>query len=67
MARTVMKLPAEVYIQEINPKSFEIMPCDCAKREISLTNYFNCGYFAVEKGGKTIPIGNLANNGDIFA
>ena len=67
MARTVMKLPTEVYIQEINPKDFEIMPCDCAKREISLANYFNCGYFAVEKGGKTIPVGNLASNGDIFA
>lgn len=65
--RTVMKLPAEVYIQEIEPKDFEIMPCDCAKREISLANYFNCGYFAVEKGGKTIPVGNLASNGDIFA
>ena len=67
MARTVMKLPTEVYIQEIEPKNFEIMPCDCGKKEISLANYFNCGYFAAEKGGKTIPVGNLANDGEIYA
>ena len=64
---TVMKLPGEVYIQEISPIDFEIMPCDCSKRDISLPNYFNCGYFAGEKGGKTIPVGNLANNGEILA
>lgn len=64
---TVMKLPSEVYIQEIPPIDFEIMPCDCAKRDITIPNYFNCGYFAVEKGGKTIPVGNLANNGEILA
>lgn len=67
VARTVMKLPDEVYIQEINPGDFEIMPCDCSKRDISIPNYFNCGYFAAEKGGKTIPVGNLANNGEIIA
>ena len=64
---TVMKLPSEVYIQEIPPIDFEIMPCDCSKRDISLPNYFNCGYFAGEKGGKTIPVGNLANNGEVLA
>ena len=62
-----MKLPTDVYIQEIDPIDFEIMPCDCKKRDISLSSYFNCGYFAVEKGGKTIPVGNLASNGEIFA
>ena len=67
VARTVMKLPDEVYIQEINPGDFEIMPCDCSKRDISIPNYFNCGYFAAEKGRKTIPVGNLANNGEIIA
>lgn len=64
---TVMKLPGEVYIQEIPPIDFEIMPCDCGKRDISLPNYFNCGYFAGEKGGKTIAVGNLANNGEVLA
>ena len=64
---TVMKLPGEVYIQEIPPIDFEIMPCDCGKRDITIPNYFNCGYFAGEKGGKTIPVGNLANNGEILA
>lgn len=67
VARTVMKLPGEVYVQEINPMDFELMQCDCAKREVSLPNYFNAGFFAVEKGGKTIPVGNLANNGEIWA
>ena len=67
VARTVMQLPDEVYIQEINPGDFEIMPCDCSKRDISIPNYFNCGYFAAEKGGKTVPVGNLANNGEIIA
>ena len=67
VARTVMKLPDEVYIQEINPGDFEIMPCDCSKRDISIPNYFNCGYFAAEKGGKTVAVGNLANNGEIIA
>ena len=67
VARTVMKLPDEVYIQEIPALDFEIMPCDCAKRDISIPNYFNCGYFATEAGGKTIPVGNLANNGEIIA
>lgn len=67
MAKTVMTLSGEIYVQEIEPKAFEIMPCDCSKTEISLENYFNCGYFAVESGGKTIPVGNLANNGEIYA
>lgn len=66
VARTVMQLPDEVYIQEIPALDFEIMPCDCAKRDISIPNYFNCGYFAAESGGKTIPVGNLANNGEIY-
>lgn len=67
MALTVMKLPSTVYVQEIAPLDFEIIACDCKKRDIKLANYFNCGYFAVEKGGKTIPVGNLANNGEIIA
>jgi hypothetical protein len=62
-----MKLPAEVFVQEIMPIDFEIMPCDCRKRDVTLPNYFNCGFFAVEKGGKTIPVGNLANNGIVYA
>lgn len=67
VAKTVMTLTGEIYVQEIEPQAFEIMQCDCAKKEVSLDNYFNCGYFAVEKGNKTIPVGNLANNGEIYA
>lgn len=67
MALTVMKLPTEVYVQEINPCDFEILQCDKTKRNINRNSYFNCGYFTSEKGGKTIPVGNLANNGKIIA
>lgn len=67
VSKTVMTLQGEIYVQEMSAKDFEIMPCDCEKKEISLNNYFNCGYFAVEKGGKTVPVGNLANGGEIYA
>lgn len=67
MALTVMKLPTEVYVQEINPCDFEILQCDKTKRNINRNSYFNCGYFTTEKGGNTIPVGNLANDGKIIA
>ncbi len=67
VAQTVMELNGKIYVQEINPAGFEIMICDCDKKDVSIPSYFNCGYFAVEKGGKTIPVGNLANNGEIIA
>lgn len=67
MALTVMKLPDEVYIQEIAPNDFSIKIVDTNKKNISEPNYFNLGYFAVEKGGITIPVGNLIINGEVIA
>lgn len=67
MAQTAMKLPTEVYVQEISPDAFDIKICDCNKRLAGATRYFNCGYFAEEKGGKTVPVGNLASGGVIYA
>ena len=63
---TVMKLPTEVYIQEITPSKFRIEIADKNKKNIAKESYFNGGYFAVEKGGKTIPVGNLAIDGKII-
>lgn len=67
MAVTVMKLPSEVYVQEINPKDFQIITVDKAKNNINLPDYFNCGFFTYEGNGKSIPVGNLANDGKIIA
>lgn len=64
--QTVMKLPNEVYVQEISPKDFKIVLCDKTKKDIALNRYFNCGFFTAEKGGKTIPVGNLASDGKII-
>lgn len=64
---TVMKLPSKVYVQEIFPKDFRIETVDKHKKNIAKESYFNGGYFAVEKGGKTIPVGNIAINGKIIA
>lgn len=66
VAQTVIKLD-NIYMQRMLPAEFEIMQADCAKREIGLPNYFNLGFFAVEAGGKTIPVGNLAVEGEIVA
>ncbi|MBE7048671.1 MAG: N-acetylmuramoyl-L-alanine amidase [Ruminococcaceae bacterium] len=65
--QTVMKLPEEVYVQEIEPKDFKVVVCDREKKDIPLGSYFNCGYFATEKGGRTVPVGNLASDGKIVA
>lgn len=67
LAQTVMQLPEQVYVQEINPAELEIVTCDCKKRSVGQGRYFNCGYFAVESGGKTVPVGNLASGGKIIA
>ena len=67
VAQTVIQLPDNIYIQEITPSSFEIIPCDSSKKDIAAASYFNCGYFSAEKGGKTIPVGNLASNGQIYS
>lgn len=61
MAQTVQLL-TNIWIQEIDPLSFGLYECDCAKRRVGVANYFNAGFFAVETGGKTIPVGNLAND-----
>jgi N-acetylmuramoyl-L-alanine amidase len=62
VAQTVMKLD-NIWVQEIAPADFEIMRCDCAKRDISVSNYFNLGFFAGLKGGGTVPVGNLVIDG----
>lgn len=67
MARTVMKLPTEVFVQEIDPSSFNIEVCDKRKKSISRSNYFNLGYFTLEKTGNTIPVENLATGGKIIS
>ena len=66
MAQTAQKLD-NIWIQEIDPLTFGIYECDCAKRSVGVANYFNAGFFAAKAGGKTVPVGNLANDGDILA
>ena len=63
---TVQKLD-NIYIQEIYPPDFGIFVCDCSKRDVGVDNYFNLGFFAVGSDGKTIPIGNLADCGNIIS
>lgn len=65
MPLTVQKLN-EVYIQTIYPPIFGIYVCDCPKRNVGVDNYFNLGFFANEENGNTIPIGNLADWGNIL-
>lgn len=62
---TVQKLD-NIYIQEIYPPDFGIFVCDCSKRDVAVDNYFNLGFFAVGADGETIPIGNLADSGQII-
>lgn len=64
---TAMQMPDGTWVQEIEPSAFEIVVRDCTKRGVCLPNCFNCGYFAVEKGGRTIPVGNLAAGGEVLA
>lgn len=67
VGQTVMELKGNIYVQEIEPKDFEIKVVDCKKKDISSDSYFNCGFFTAEKSGKTIPVGNLANNGVVYS
>ena len=67
VARTVMELPKEIYVQEIWPSDFKIEVCDKTKKNINMSNYFNCGYFTYEGKGNSIPVGNLANDGKIIS
>jgi hypothetical protein len=66
VAQTVMRLD-NIWVQEIAPADFEIMQCDCGKRDISLPNYFNLGFFAKLKDGSTIPVGNLVTGGKVIS
>lgn len=67
VARTVMQLPNEVYVQEISPSDFKIEIYDKTKKNIPKSNYFNCGYFTYEGKGNSIPIGNLANDSKVIS
>lgn len=67
MAVTMMKLPSEVYVQEIEPNDFSIKICNCNKRYAKSDDYFNLGFFTYEAGGRTVPVGNLAIDGKIIA
>ncbi len=67
MAQTVMKLTGDIYVKEIDPRDFSIVVADSQKKGISHLRYFSCGFFATEKGGKTIPVGNLASGGVVYA
>ena len=40
---------------------------DCPKRSVWVGNYFNAGFFAQNADGSTIPVGNLADCGNIIS
>ena len=61
-----MKLPTEVYVQELDVNTFDFKVCDCSKRAVSANKYFNAGFFTYLSSGKTIPVGNLAGGGKII-
>jgi N-acetylmuramoyl-L-alanine amidase len=67
VGQTVMELNGKIYVQEIAPSDFDIQVVDKAKKDIKVNKYFNCGFFSAEKGGKTIPVGNLASGGKIIS
>ena len=66
MGQTVMELKGNIYVQEIEPKNFDIVVCKEEKKQIPLNSYFNCGYFTEERGIGVIPVGNLASGGKII-
>ncbi len=63
--QTVMKIPDDVYVQEIYPSDFRIHLCDCRKKDVGIKRYFNAGFFS-GGDGVTVPIGNLARDGEII-
>lgn len=64
----IIKLPNNVYVKELDPDNFEVRVCDCGKRNVpNAKNYFNLGFFAEESTKKTVTIGNVANNNDIYS
>ena len=64
--QTVMKIPDNVYVQEIHPKNFRLKVCDCRKRHVGISKYFNVGFFSGDSK-TTLPVGNLACDGKIIA
>lgn len=64
--QTVMKIPDDVYVQEIIPDNFRMQVCDCRKRHVGLSKYFNAGFFS-GNDSTTVPIGNLACGGEIVS
>ena len=59
---------SEVYVQTIdNPLSLGFYVFDCPKRSVWVDNYFNAGFFAKNADGSTIPVGNLADCGNIIS
>jgi hypothetical protein len=65
-SQTVMKIPNNVYVQEIEPSDFHIQKCDCRKRHVGLSKYFNLGFFS-GNDNTTVPVGNLIIDGKIVA
>ena len=59
----------EVYVQTIdNPLSLGFYVFNCPKRSVWVDNYFNAGFFAkIDDGSSTIPVGNLADCGNIIS
>jgi N-acetylmuramoyl-L-alanine amidase len=56
----------DIFIQEIYPPNLGFYQCDCPKNSVGVDNYFNAGFFAQTDKG-TIPVGNLADSGIIYA
>ena len=66
MEQTVMKIPDNVYVQEISPENFQMKVCDCRKRHVGISKYFNAGFFS-GNDSTTVPIGNLACGGSVIS
>ena len=66
MPLTVQTL-SEVYVQTIEPLDLGFCVFDCPKRSVWVGNYFNAGFFAQNADGSTIPVGNLADCGNIIS
>ena len=64
-AQTVMKIPDNVYVQEIAPSDFRIRVCNQKKRSVGAPKYFNAGFFSGETS-PLVPVGNLASDGKII-
>lgn len=65
MSKTVYSLN-DVHVQVIDIWNFELKRVVKRKREIDEINYANAGYFGKKADGETIPVGNLAINGNVI-